>query len=147
MQKQIAAAGLDDSIVGRQLAIISSMTRQERRKPAIMNASRRKRIAAGSGTDVSDVNKLLKMHRQMSDMMKKLGRGKGGLGGLFGGGMPQPDPAMLEQIQKGGLGGLPGGGLPGGLGGIGGMPGGLPRLPGMGGGFPGLPGLGPGKKK
>jgi signal recognition particle subunit SRP54 len=145
MQKQIAAAGLDDSIVGRQLAIISSMTRKERQKPAIMNASRRKRIAAGSGTDVSDVNKLLKMHRQMSDMMKKLGRGKGGLGGLFGGGMPQPDPAMLEQIQKGGLGGMPGGGLPGGLGGMGGMPGGLPRLPGM--GFPGLPGTGPGKKK
>jgi signal recognition particle subunit SRP54 len=126
------------------------MTRQERQKPAIMNASRRKRIAAGSGTDVSDVNKLLKMHRQMSDMMKKLGRGKGGLAGMFGGGMPQPDPAMLEQMQKGGLGGLPGGGLPGGLGGMpgmGGLPGGLPRLPGMGGGFPGLPGMGPGKKK
>ena len=49
-----------------------------------MNASRSKRIAAGSGTDVQDVNKLLKMHRQMSDMMKKLGRGKGGLGALFG---------------------------------------------------------------
>ena len=103
------------------------------------------RIAAGSGTEVAEVNKLLKMHRQMSDMMKRLGKGKGGLGGLFGGGAPQPDPAMLEQIQKGGLGGLPGG-MPG-LGG--GLPGGMPKLPGLGGfgggGFPGLPGLG--KKK
>ena len=113
-----------------------------------MNASRRKRIAAGSGTDVQDVNKLLKMHRQMADMMKKMGKQKGGLAGMFGGGgMPQPDPAMLEQLQKGGLGGLPGG-----LGGLGkGMPGGLPGLAkgftglGGGGGFPGLPGLG--KKK
>ena len=145
MKKQLAAAGLDDSIVGRQLAIISSMTRSERQKPALMNASRKKRVAAGAGLDVQDVNKLLKMHRRMSDMMKKLGRQKGGLGGLFGGmggGMPQPDPAMLEQLQRSGLGGMPGG-LPGG---VGGMPGGMPRLPGLGGGgFPGLPGLG--KKK
>jgi signal recognition particle subunit SRP54 len=150
MKKQLATAGLDDSLVGRQLAIIASMTRQERRKPALMNASRRKRIAAGSGTNVSDVNKLLKMHRQMSDLMKKLGRGKGGLAGLFGGGMPQPDPAMLEQLQKGGAGGLPGGfpgaGLPGGMTGLpGSFPGSLPRLPGVGGGLPGLPGFG--KKK
>jgi signal recognition particle subunit SRP54 len=145
VKKQIAAAGLDDSLVGRQLAIISSMTKVERRKPALMNASRKKRVASGSGVDVQDVNKLLKMHRQMSDMMKKLGRQKGGLGALFGGGggggMPQPDPAMLEQIQKGGLGGLPGG-LPGGMGGLGGLP---KNLPGLGGGFSGLPGLG--KKK
>jgi signal recognition particle subunit SRP54 len=134
MQKQLSAAGLDDRIVGRQLAVISSMTRRERSKPALMNASRKKRVAAGSGTDVQDVNKLLKMHRQMSDMMKKLGRQRGGLGALLGmgGGMPQPDPAMLEQLQKGGLGGLPGG--------IGGLPGGLGGMPG--GGLPGLPGLG-----
>jgi signal recognition particle subunit SRP54 len=144
MKKQIDAAGIDDSVVKRQLAIISSMTRQEKKKPAVLNASRRKRIAAGSGTEVSDVNKLLKMHRQMSDMMKKLGRSKGGLAGLFGGRqMPQPDPAMLEQMQKGGLGSMPGGlsGLPGG-----GLPGGFP---GLGGGVPGLPGFpgGKGKKK
>jgi signal recognition particle subunit SRP54 len=147
MQKQLAAAGLDDGIIPRQLAIISSMTRAERRKPALMNASRKKRVAAGSGAEVQEVNKLLKMHRQMSDMMKKLGRQKGGLGALFGGGAPQPDPAMLEQLQKGGLGGLPGG-LPGVLPGsaapLGGMPG-VPRLPGMSTGFPGLPGIG--KKK
>jgi signal recognition particle subunit SRP54 len=105
------------------------MTRAERQKPALMNASRKKRVAAGSGLDVQDVNKLLKMHRQMGDMMKKIGRSKGGLAGLFGGGgMPQPDPAMLEKIQKSGIGGMPGGGLPG-----------------LGGGFSGLPGLG--KKK
>jgi signal recognition particle subunit SRP54 len=149
IKNQLAAAGLDDKVIPRQLAIISSMTRTERNKPAVMNASRKRRVASGSGTEVQDVNKLLKMHRQMSDMMKKLGRGKGGLGALFGGGrMPEPDPAMLEQLQKSGLGGLPGG-LPGGMaGGIGGLPpfpGGMPKLPGMGGGFSGLPGMG--KKK
>jgi signal recognition particle subunit SRP54 len=143
MKKQIAAAGLDDKVLPRQLAIISSMTRKERQKPALMNASRKRRVATGSGTDVQDVNKLLKMHRQMSDMMKKLGRQRGGLGALFGGSMPQPDPAMLEELQKGGLGGLPGG-FPGGAGGLPPFPGGLPKLPGMGGGFPGLGG---GKKK
>jgi signal recognition particle subunit SRP54 len=149
IKNQLAAAGLDDKVIPRQLAIISSMTRTERNKPAVMNASRKRRVASGSGTGVQDVNKLLKMHRQMSDMMKKLGRGKGGLGALFGGGkMPEPDPAMLEQLQKGGLGGFPGG-IPGGMaGGIGGLPpfpGGIPKLPGMGGGFSGLPGMG--KKK
>jgi signal recognition particle subunit SRP54 len=134
MKKQIAASGLDDRVLPRQLAIIGSMTKKERHKPALMNASRKRRVASGSGTDVQDVNKLLKMHRQMSDMMKKLGRQKGGLGALFGGAMPQPDPAMLEQLQKGGIGGLPGG-LP-----SGGLPGGFGGLPG--GGLPGLPGLG-----
>ncbi len=142
MKGQLEAAGIDDRVIKRQLAIISSMTREERRRPAVLNASRRKRIASGSGTDVSDVNRLLKMHRQMSDMMKKLGKGKGGLGKLFGG-MPQPNPAMLEEIQRSGLGGS--GGLPG-------LPGGMPRLPGLGGGgfgggFPDLPGLGKGKRK
>ena len=134
MKKQIAASGLDDRVLPRQLAIIGSMTKKERHKPALMNASRKRRVASGSGTDVQDVNKLLKMHRQMSDMMKKLGRQKGGLGALFGGAMPQPDPAMLEQLQKGGISGLPGG-LP-----SGGLPGGFGGLPG--GGLPGLPGLG-----
>ncbi len=67
---------------------------KERRKPDILKASRKKRIAAGSGTSVEEVNKLLKMHRQMADMMKALGGKKGmkGLGALFGeGGMPSPD--------------------------------------------------------
>jgi signal recognition particle subunit SRP54 len=154
MQKQLSAAGLDDRIVGRQLAVISSMTRRERSKPALMNASRKKRVAAGSGTRVEEVNKLLKMHRQMSDMMKQMGKGKGmfarmggmmgmpgmpGVGGGAGGGAPQIDPAALERLAKsGGLPGLPSGGLPGGLPGLPGLGG--PRLPGIG-GLPGLPGL------
>ena len=93
---------MDDRVVDRQLAIISSMTKKERSKPALMNASRKKRVAAGSGTQVQDVNRLLKMHRQMSDMMKKLGRKKGGLAGLFGGGMPQmPDEAAMDAHAPG----------------------------------------------
>jgi signal recognition particle subunit SRP54 len=145
MKKQLDASGLDDKMFKQQVAIIGSMTKQERRNPKILAASRKKRIAAGSGTDVSDVNKLLKMHRQMADMMKMVSKGKGGLGKLFGlgGGMPEPTPEMIEAAKAGKLPGMPGGGLPGGMPGL---PGGLPRLPGMPGGFGGLPGL-PGKKK
>jgi signal recognition particle subunit SRP54 len=94
VKDQLAAAGLDDKLIKRQEAIIHSMTRQERTKPDIINGSRRKRIAAGSGTEVSEVNKLLKMHRQMSDMMKRMGK----MGGKmpFGmGGMPQLPPGMF----------------------------------------------------
>src|ERR1700743_3358513 len=72
---QLDAAGLDDRILTRQEAIISSMTKKERVDPDVINGSRRKRIAAGAGVDVSEVNKLLKMHRQMADMMKKVGKG------------------------------------------------------------------------
>ncbi|WP_321334181.1 signal recognition particle protein [Breoghania sp.] len=139
MKKQLDAANLDDSVLKRQRAIISSMTKKERQAPKLLNASRKKRIAAGSGTQVQDVNKLLKMHRQMADMMKAVGKKKGGmmgaLGGMMGGGgMPQMDPAEMERLAKqmGGPGGMPS--LP---------PGGLPGMPG--GGFPGLPGIG--KKK
>jgi signal recognition particle subunit SRP54 len=64
----------------RQQAIISSMTRQERRKPEIIKASRKQRIANGSGTSVSDVNKLLKQHQEMQRMMKQMNKlGKKGL--------------------------------------------------------------------
>jgi signal recognition particle subunit SRP54 len=152
MKKQIDAAGLDDRMFKQQVAIITSMTKQERRNPKVLAASRKKRIAAGSGTDVSDVNKLLKMHRQMADMMKAVSKGKGGLGKLFGlggGQMPEMTPEMIEAAKSGKLPGMPGGGLPGGglPGGMPGLPGGLPRgLPGLPGGFGGLPGL-PGKKK
>ncbi|MGD9740234.1 MAG: signal recognition particle protein [Bauldia sp.] len=142
VKKQIDAAGLDDSIFKRQGAIISSMTREERKKPDILKASRKKRIAAGSGTSVEDVNKLLKMHRQMADMMKSVGKDKGmlkrmmggigGLGGMGGGGMPALDPADLQRLTRPGA--LPG--LPGGFGGLGGLGGGGPKLPGL-----------PGKKK
>jgi signal recognition particle subunit SRP54 len=93
VKEQLGAAGLDDRILTRQEAIISSMTKRERRDPDVINGSRRKRIAAGSGTEVSEVNKLLKMHRQMSDMMKKMGKGgraMQGLAGMFGGGGMPP---------------------------------------------------------
>jgi len=76
MKKQIdAAGGIDDKLLKQQQAIILSMTAQERKKPELIKASRKKRIAAGSGMSVQEVNKLLKMHRQMSDMMKKMGKG------------------------------------------------------------------------
>ena len=75
---------VDDKMIARQEAIILSMTPKERRNPKEINGSRRKRIAAGSGTSVPEVNRLLKQHRQMADMMKKVGK-KGGLKGLMGG--------------------------------------------------------------
>ncbi|WP_062226918.1 signal recognition particle protein [Aureimonas frigidaquae] len=150
VRDQVAAAGLDDRLLKRQLAIISSMTAAERANPDLLKHSRKKRIASGSGTDAADINKLLKMHRQMADMMKSVGKGKGGgmmgklmggLGaklGLPGGGMPdlsKMDPKEIEKMAKAmegaGLGNLPGK-LPPGLGG---------GLPGLGSGLPGLPGL------
>src|SRR5271170_1682514 len=88
VKDQLAAAGLDDKLIKRQEAIIHSMTKVERAKPDVVNGSRRKRIAGGAGVEVSEVNKLLKMHRQMSDMMKKMGKMGGrmppGLGGMGG---------------------------------------------------------------
>ncbi|WP_306030887.1 signal recognition particle protein [Stappia sp. MMSF_3263] len=154
LKKQLDGANIDDRVIKRQVAIIQSMTPQERRKPDLLKASRKKRIATGSGVDVADVNKLLKMHRQMADMMKQMGKGKGMLGKMMGGlgmpgaggGMPNIDPKELERMAQSGQlpGGLPGQmpgqmpGLPGGLGGLGG-----PRLPGLG----GMPGMGRGKKK
>jgi signal recognition particle subunit SRP54 len=134
MAKQIEDSGFDDSILRRQVALINSMTKKERAYPQILQASRKKRIAAGAGLEVSELNKLLKMHRQMSDMMKKLGKMgkkgmlKGGLGALFGkgGGMPAGMPGMPgggampspEDAAKM-LPGLGGGALPPGLGGLG----------------------------
>ena len=93
IKDQLDAAGLDDKILTRQEAIIQSMTKQERGDPDVINGSRRKRIAAGAGVEVSEVNKLLIMHRQMADMMKKMGKGgrmppMPGAGGMMGGGMP-----------------------------------------------------------
>jgi signal recognition particle subunit SRP54 len=80
MQKQIAEAKIDQKLLKRQQAIISSMTKQERRKPEIIKASRKQRIASGSGTSVSDVNKLLKQHQEMQRMMKQMSKlGKKGL--------------------------------------------------------------------
>ena len=96
MKKQIADANIDDRMIARQEAIILSMTLKERRNPKLLNAKRRKRIAAGSGTSVQDVNRLLKQFQQMATMMKKMGK-KGikgmmpGMGdGMLGGMMPPP---------------------------------------------------------
>ncbi|MGA8969154.1 MAG: signal recognition particle protein [Pseudolabrys sp.] len=155
MKNQLAAANLDESVIKRQIAIIDSMTPQERRHPDVLKASRKKRIAAGSGTTPEAINKLLKMHRGMADMMKMMGGAKRGpLAGLaqamgMGAGMPSPEQ-MAELAKK----------MPGGLPGAGGLPPnmptlppnmpGVPGLPGLGGKFPGLPGGLPpgfGKKK
>ncbi len=97
VKDQLAAAGLDDKILTRQEAIIQSMTKVERAKPDVINGSRRKRIASGAGVEVSEVNKLLKMHRQMSDMMKKMGKGgrSNPFGGMPGMGMPQLPPGVF----------------------------------------------------
>jgi signal recognition particle subunit SRP54 len=159
MKNQIANAGLDDKILKRQVAIIDSMTPQERRNPDILKNSRKKRIAAGSGTTPEAINKLLKMHRGMADMMKAMGSGKrsplAGLGQMMGfGGGGQPTPEQMAELAKK----MPGGGLPGGMPGAGALPPGMPKLPpnfpgvpglpGLSGKFPGLPGLpGAGKKK
>ncbi len=104
MKKQLDDANIDDKAIARQEAILLSMTPKERKKPEIIKASRKKRIAAGSGTSVQDVNKLLKQHQMMADMMKKVGK----------------------MNKKGGMPGLPG---MGGLGGLGGPGGGMPKLP------------------
>jgi signal recognition particle subunit SRP54 len=165
LKQQMAGANLDDRELKRQTAIISSMTPRERRSPKILDAKRKRRIAAGSGTKVEDINKLLKMHRQMADMMKMMGKNKGmmqrmaGAMGLGpGSGMPSAaevekmqaelarlDPKALEQLPKELREGLPkGGGLPG----IGSPAPRLPGLPGLGGGMPRFPMPGfPGKKK
>lgn len=80
--KQAMSGGMDDKVFKRQEAIINSMTQLERTKPQVLNASRKKRIAAGSGVTVAEVNKLLKMHMQMAKTMKKMskmGMGRGGM--------------------------------------------------------------------
>ncbi|MEX2127145.1 MAG: signal recognition particle protein [Xanthobacteraceae bacterium] len=145
MKDQIASANLDEKLLKRQKAIIDSMTPKERRSPDVLKASRKRRIAAGSGTEVQEINRLLKMHRQMADMMKAMGSGKrgalGGLGQMLGMGGGQPSPEMLKQLADKMPGGLPG--APGGLPDIPGAPGPLPglggKLPGLGGAPIGLP--------
>jgi signal recognition particle subunit SRP54 len=112
-QAAMAAGNVDDRVLIRMDAMISSMTPKERAKPELLQAKRKIRIAKGSGTTVQDVNKLLKMHQEMAGAMKKikkmggmkglgamLGRG-GGLGGLLGGGggMPQGLPPGFDQIM------------------------------------------------
>lgn len=92
IKDQMKTAGLDDKMIKRQEAIISSMTPVERRNPKIIHAKRKVRIAAGSGSTVQDVNKLLKQHQQMADMMKRMKKlGKAGMMR----GMPKLPPGML----------------------------------------------------
>ena len=132
IQKQISAAGIDDSFFNRQEAIILSMTRAERRQVGLLNASRRKRIAAGSGTSVQDVNRLVKQYQDMAKMMKRLGKMGGGnpaaMASLLGGG--GADAAGTAPMAGASMPGL-GGGLPGLGGGLPGLGGGMPRFGGL----------------
>ena len=126
-KQAMANSGMDDRVLLHMDAIIGSMTPKERERPELLNAKRKIRVAKGSGTQVQDINKLIKMHQEMAKAMKQI-RKMGGLKGLaamFGAG--------------GGMGGLggggdagPGAGLPGG--GMGAGMGGMPGLPGLGGG-------------
>lgn len=116
MKNQIEAAGFDDSHFNRQEAIILSMTKRERIQVALLNASRRKRIAMGSGTSVQDVNKLVKQYQDMAKMMKRLGKMGGGnpsnLASMFGGGGGggQAMPGQMPNLGGNPLGGNPLGG-------------------------------------
>jgi signal recognition particle subunit SRP54 len=105
LKQQMSQANIDPALLKRQEAIILSMTKKERSSPKVIAASRKKRIAAGSGTSVQEVNRLLKQFKQMSGMMKKVG--KMGKKGLLRGGLP-------------GLGGPGASGMPN-------LPGGFPR--------------------
>jgi signal recognition particle subunit SRP54 len=148
MKRQIAESGMNDKVFDRQMAIINSMTKKERKKPDILQASRKRRIAAGSGVEVSEVNRLLKQHRQMADAFKALskngGKGFGQLARMMGGG--EMDPVKLaemagvkatpEQLEELASKLPPGFGPKGGGGGL--------KLPGLGGAPP--PGFNPFKK-
>ena len=168
IKKQIDESGLTDKVFDRQIAIITSMTKLERKKPDLLNASRKRRVAKGAGIDVAEINRLLKQHRQMADTFKAMSRGGGkglgamaammGLGGGPGGGGGGSMPGSKAQMDKmkafteqmktqipSGDGGLPSG-MPGAL------PGGLDldklknlgaAKPGLFGGLPGLPGSKP----
>ena len=120
-KQALDASGMDDKVIARQAAIISSMTKKERAKPALLNASRRKRIAAGAGVTVQDVNRVLKMHKQMAGMMKKMS--KGGMKGMMNM-MGQAGVSPADLAKMGGGAAMSGGG-PG--------AGGLPNIPGLGG--------------
>ncbi|MEM9469600.1 MAG: signal recognition particle protein [Pseudomonadota bacterium] len=159
MAKQIEDANLDDTILKKQEAIILSMTKAEREKPALMNASRKKRIAAGSGTSVQEINKLCKQQQQMATVMKKIKKmGMGGMmkqmKGLMGGKADElelmsqamdPDALAKDMASEGPLGANPFEGMPAqgaGLPGLG--TGGSPLMPGLAGlGAPGMGGLPP----
>lgn len=126
LKNQISDAQLDDRQLRRQIGIIRSMTKAERRKPDLLNGRRRARIAKGAGVEVADVNRLLKMHRNMADMAKAMGKGKMPFG------MPGPGMPATRALKN-----LGGGRLPPSLN----PPGALPGLQGLpAGSLPGLPG-------
>src|SRR5450432_373602 len=116
MKNQIAAAHLDERLLLRQVAAIDSMTPQERRHPDVLKASRKKRIAAGSGTKVEDINSMLKMHRTMADVMKSMCSGKrgpmAGIANMLGLGSGMPSPEQMAKLAEKMPGALPPGGLP-----------------------------------
>lgn len=164
MAKQIEEANLDDTILKRHEAIILSMTKAEREKPALLNASRKKRIAAGAGTTVQEINKICKQQQQMAAVMKKIKKmGMGGMmkqmKGMMGGKADElelmaqsmdpdglaKDMASMENDNPLGPNPFAGGGANpiGGLGGAGGLPG----LGGMGGGLPSHGGTKKNRKK
>src|SRR5579859_1910850 len=149
IKKQIAEANIDDRQIGRQMAIISSMTKAERKKPDLLNASRKRRVAAGAGVEVMEINRLLKQHRQMADVFKSMSRDGGksfarmaqSMGGMMGVG--GADMARLKAMGGGRLPQDPSGGQPGGLPGLGGPANPLGQTPGQ---LPGLGGFNPFKK-
>ena len=132
MAKQAEEAGLNDRMLVRQIALIGSMTKKERANPDLLAASRKKRVAAGAGLEVAELNKLIKQHRQMADVMKKMGKG-GGLKAMIRqmmgkGGMPDPSKMTPEQLAEAAR------GMQQGMGGIGaglGMPRGMTLPQGM----------------
>jgi signal recognition particle subunit SRP54 len=139
MPKELKGAQIGDDQLKPIEAIIRSMTPLERRKPEIINGSRRTRIATGSGTTVGDVNRLIKQFAEMQKMMKRMGAM----------GMGRPGKKGKNKPGKGKIGRALTGGVPGGMGGFPGIPGqGFPGqgFPGSDGGFPGLPGGFPGSR-
>ena len=138
MAKKAEEAGLNDRMLHRQIALIQSMTKRERANPDLLQASRKKRIAAGAGVEVAELNRLLKQHKQMADMMKKVGKGgmmKQVAKQLMGkGSMPDLKNLTPEQMAEAGQ------AIKAGMGGS--IPGMGRGLPGLGGGLPsGLSGL------
>ena len=94
LKSQMDQAGVDEKVITQNEAVILSMTKQERDNPKIINGSRKKRIANGSGTDIATINKLLKQFKMMSDMMKKMS--KGNTKGLMDKGLP---PELFNQLK------------------------------------------------
>jgi signal recognition particle subunit SRP54 len=128
MPKELKGAEIGDDQLKPIEAIIRSMTPLERRKPELINGSRRNRIAMGSGTTVGDVNRLVKQFAEMQKMMKRMGATMGGRPGKKG---KKGKPGRGFPGMPGGMGampGMPGGGMPGLPPGMGGAPGGFPNF-------------------